>query len=478
MLSFFRVNAPYQILSLIIVLMILQFPFYISPPELLVPELQWMLVGEKMGQGFMLYREVWDNLSPLSALVYWGVDELFGRSPTAHRTIANIVIIIQAVYFNYISGERQLFTERNYVPGILYVLFINVSFDCSTLSPVLMATTFVLFAFGTLIRQMQRDGVTDEVFELGFYLSVATLFYLPMGLFSLWAFASLLLYTGSNFRQHTLAFFGYVFPIVLIILFFFFKDSLDDLSQNLLTSAFRTHRYYLSDFLAVFSTMGGIILLGGLGFLQTIRYPRFINYQSRCQQIMVLWFIVAVISIGLMPFVAPMQFVIFIPPLAFFSVNFFLLMKRYLLSEILFIVVFLTVAFFRYQSSLLEKPILLNQSVRLENLRTKKALLPSEITQQKILVIGDDEGEYFNNFPATPYINWELARKDFENLNSYESVISIFDKFVADPPTYIIDKEQMMPELFSRLPEIGKQYQKTAWKGIYKRITPSYSKSK
>ena len=193
---------------------------------------------------------------------------------------------------------------------------------------------------------------------------------------------------------------------------------------------------------------------------------------------MVLWFIVAVISIGLMPFVAPMQFVIFIPPLAFFSVNFFLLMKRYLLSEILFIVVFLTVAFFRYQSSLLEKPILLNQSVRLENLRTKKALLPSEITQQKILVIGDDEGEYSNNFPATPYINWELARKDFENLNSYESVISIFDKFVADPPTYIIDKEQMMPELFTRLPEIGKQYQKTGWKGIYKRIAPSYAKSK
>lgn len=471
MLSFFRVNAPYQILSLIIILVLLQFPFYVHSPDLLIPELQWMLVGEKMGQGFMLYRDVWDNLSPLSAAVYWGIDELFGRSPIAHRTLANILIILQAIYFNYISNQRQLFTERNYVPGILYLLFINVSFDCSTLSPVLMATTFILLAFGTLIRQMQREGVTDEVFELGFYLSVATLFYLPMGLFAFWSFASMLLYTGANFRQHTLAFFGYIFPIALTALFFFFRDALDDFSQNLLTSAFRTRRYNLNDFLGVIGTMAGIFLLGGLGFVQTIGYPRFINYQSRCQQIMMLWSIIAVISIALMPFIAPMQFIIFIPPLAFFAVNFFMLMQRRWLSEILFLVVFVAVLFFRYQASFLNNSFAFNKSAGLENLKIKNTLLPSQIHKQKILVIGKDDGEYKDNFPATAYLNWELARYDFDNLDSYESVISIFGNFTADPPTYVIDKVNVMPRLFKRLPELGKRYQTTRWKGIY-RLSP------
>jgi len=469
MLSFFRVNAPYQILSLIIILVLLQFPFYINAPDLLVSELQWMLVGEKMGQGFMLYRDVWDNLSPLSAAAYWGIDELFGRSPVAHRSMANILILLQAVYFNYISNQRQLFTERNYVPGVLYLLFINVSFDCSILSPVLMATTFILLAFGTLIRQMQREGVTDEVFELGFYLSVATLFYLPMGLFSLWAFFSMLLYTGANFRQHTLAFFGYIFPIALAALFFFFRGALEDLSQNLLTSAIRAHRYNLQDFLGVIGTMGGIFLVGGLGFLQTIRYPRFINYQGRCQQIMGLWVIIAFISIGLMPFIAPMQFIIFIPPVAVLSVNFFMLIERRWRAEVLFLVVFITILFFRYQASFLSNPITLNSSARLDNLKIKRAPLPPSIRQQKILIIGEDEGEYRDNFPATAYINWELARYDFENLDSYESVISIFDNFQADPPTYVIDKENVMPRLFKRLPELGKRYRTTQWKGIYQR---------
>jgi len=476
MLSFFRVNAPYQILSLIIVLMILQVPLYISTPNLLIPELQWMLVGEKMSQGFMLYRDVWDNLSPLSAAVYWGMDELFGRSPLAHRTVANLLILFQAIYFNYISSERQLFSERNYVPGILYILFLNVSFDCSTLSPALMGMTFILLAFGTLIRQMQREGVTDEVFEMGFYLSVATLFYLPMGLFSLWAFASMLLYTGATFRQHTLTFFGYVFPIALVLLFFFFRDALDDLSQNLLTSAFRTRRYSFNDFVGVLGVLGGVFVIAGFGFFQTLSYPRFINYQSRIHQIMMLWTITAVISIGLMPFIAPMQFCIFIPSLVMFSVNFFMLMKRRWMAEILFLLVFVVITFFRYQSTFLDNAFSINESTRLENLKIRPSLLPAAISQQKVLVIGEDEGEYKDNFPATAYLNWELARYDFDNLDSYESVISIFDNFRADPPTYVIDKEKLMPTLFKRLPELGELYQPTQWKDIYQRKSANSSK--
>ena len=467
MLSFFRVNAPYQILSFVVVLMILQVPLYISSPDLLIPELQWMLVGEKMSQGFMLYRDVWDNVSPLSAAVYWGMDELFGRSPQAHRTVANFLILFQAIYFNYISSERQLFTERNYVPGILYILFLNVSVDCSTLSPALMGSTFILLAFGTLIRQMQREGVTDEVFEMGFYLSMGTLFYLPMGLFELWAIASMLLYTGATFRQHILTFFGYVFPIALVLFFFFFRDALDELSQNLLTSAFQTRRYSFNDFVGVLGILGGVFLVAGLGFFQTLSYPRFINYQTRIYQIMMLWTITSVISIGLMPFIAPMQFCIFIPPLVMFSVNFFMLMRRRWVAEIFFLAFFTLLFFFRYQLTFLDNAFTINEYPHLENLKIHPSLLPESIRQQKILVIGKDDGEYKDNFPATAYLNWELARYDFDNLDSYESVISIFDNFQADPPTYVIDKEKLLPVLFKRLPELGKRYQPTQWKGIY-----------
>lgn len=461
MLSFFRVNAPYQILSYITVMVLLQIPFYLSPPPLLVPELDWMLVGEKMGQGFMIYRDVWDNISPFAAVVYWLIDELFGRSQGAHRTIASLLIIYQAGYFNYVCSQRQLFMERNYVPGILYLLFANVSFDCSILSPVLIATTFVLLAFGTLIKQIQREGATDEVFELGFYLSMATLFYLPFGIFSFWAIVSLLLYSGVNFRQYALGAFGFVFPIALTLLFFFFRNALDDLLRNLTTSVISHFDYSVADFKNILLAFAAVFGLGTLGFLQTIGYARFINYQTRCQQIMIFWVITALLSIGFMAYLAPLQFLIFVPPFAFFAVNFFMLIKRRWIAEVMFLILFGFIMFRQFSTQ---------SSQGLAALTVKESLLPPQIRQQKIVVLGKNEGEYKYNYPTTAYINWELAQYDFSQLDSYESVISIYNNFTADPPTYVIDKAALMPKLFVRLPALAKRYRTTQWKGIYQRI--------
>ena len=467
MIRFFRVNAVYQLISLTILLALMRLPFVFYPLPLLIPELQWLLVGEKMGQGFMLYRDVWDNIGPLAAAIYWAIDILFGRSQFAYQIIAGILTLFQAFYFNYISNQRQLFTERNYVPGMLYLVFMNISFDCSTLSPALMANTFLLLAFGTLIKQMQREGATNEVFEAGFYLSIATLFYLPALVFIVWIFFSLLLYTGSNFRQHTLTFFGFVFPIAFMLLLFFFRDSLDDLNRNLLISSIRARQYNLNDFQSVLVVLFLPILFGLLGFFRTVSYGRFVNFQTRVQQIMLLWLVAAAVSIILMPYLAPMQFIVFLPPVVFFTTNFFLLFRKRWLAEIIFLSLLFGVLFIQYQGVI---NIIPNwNTLQLNNLRTKNAPLPVAIQKQKILVIGKNEGEYRNNFPATAYLNWDLARYDLENVNNYASVISIFDNFTADPPTYIVDKANLVPKIFARLPELAKDYHPTQWKGIYQR---------
>ena len=467
MLSFFRVNAAYQIFSLLILLGLMRLPFFFEPLPLLIPELEWMLVGEKMGQGFMLYREIWDNLSPLSAMVYWVMDTLFGRSQFAYQIVGGILALFQAVYFNYIGSQRQLFTERNYVPGLVYLVFMNLSFDYSTLSPALLANTFLLLAFGTLLKQMDREGATDEVFEMGFYLSIATLFYLPNVVFLVWAFFSLLIYTGTNFRQHALSFFGFVFPIAFTVLVFFFRNSLDDFNRNLLASTFRVRQYNLSDFQAVLICFSLPLLFTALGFFRIVGHGRFVNFQTRVHQIMLLWLLIATVSVALMPYLAPMQFIAFLPPIAFFTTNFFLLFRKKWIAEIIFLGLLSLVLFVQYQGILNIVP---NWTVlRLDNLRTKESALPAVIQQQKILVVGPNAGEYRNNFPATAYLDWDLARYDLENVNNYESVISVFDNFRVDPPEFVIDKMNLMPRIFQRLPELAKRYRSTQWKGIYQR---------
>jgi hypothetical protein len=466
MLSFFKVNANYHWVSLIVLLGLVRLPFLFHPLPLLIPELEWMIVGEKMGQGFMLYRDIWDNLSPLSAVVYWLINAAFGRSQVVYQVIAAAITILQALYFNYLGQKRQLFGERNYVPAFLYILIVNISFDLSTLSPALMSTTFLLLAFGTLTKQMQREGITEEVFEAGFYLSIATLFYIPSAVFIVWLFFALLIYTGANIRQHALAIFGFLFPIALTFLFFFFQDAVHFLNRNLLRSVFQTRQYNLNSYQSVILTLFIPLLIAVLGFFRTVAFARFTNYQSRNQQIMVLWFIVGLLTIGLMPYIAPMQFIVLVPPMVFFVTNFFMLSKRKLwLAELSMLAVFCGILIIQYRGVTNQKS---GWTVaRLDNLRVKSKILPDEIKNKKIIVIGNDEGEYHENFSATPYLNWNLAQYDLENVGDYESVISIFDNFTNDPPTYIIDKENVMNKVFKHLPEIAKRYKATQRKGIY-----------
>ncbi|GAB3773981.1 hypothetical protein GCM10028818_16130 [Spirosoma horti] len=449
-------------------LVLIRLPLLLHPFPLLIPELNWMIVGEQMNQGYLLYRDIWDSVSPLSALVYWGIHSVFGRSPLILHAAATLVSIFQIVYFNYLTNNRDVYPDRSFWPGLIYMLFMHLSFDCLTLSPVLMSTSFLLLAFGTLIKQMDRRGATDEVFEVGFYIGIAALFYLPSALFILWAILSLLFYTGATFRQYSLSLFGFLFPFAAIVLIYYLLDSLDDFNRNLLSSVFRVRQYSLSDFKSLIASLFIPLGLGILGFLSLFnRAGRYVNFQQRIQQIMSIWFLIAVLTIALMPFLAPMVFLSFVPPMAYFAYYYFENIRKAWLAEIIFISAFSLMLLLFYQGALGLIPGA--DLGRLSSLQVRPSPLPNNITNRRVLIIGEDLSAYRQNQLATPYLNWDLAKYDLKNLDNYESVINVFDHFRQDPPDYIIDRENVVDKLFQRAPALALRYEKTATAGVYKR---------
>ncbi len=465
MLSFFKVNAVYQIFSLLILLVLIRVPVYLVGLPELIPELQWMLVGEQINKGFVMYSEIWDNTAPLSALVYAGLDGLFGRSQTVYQFAALAVASFQVIYFNVMINNRDIFAKRNYVPGLIYLLFLNISFDCCTLSPVLMATTFVLMSFGTMVRQISRLQATDEVFEIGFLIGMASLFYPPACIYILWAIASLVFFSGATLRQHSLSIFGFLFPLLLTALFFYLDGTYEAFSRNFISSVFQIRQYNLNDFKTLLATLLLPFGLGILGFLRLVNAFGFNNFQIRCQQVMMLWAIAGIISIGLMPFLAPMQFIIFVPALAFFTINFFNTFKKQWLAELIFLGTFGAILLINYQAVFATGS---EGFVQLKNLKLGQKT-DVKIQNKRVLVLGDGMEEYKNNYAATPYLNWNLAKYELENLDNYDNVISILRNFEKDSPDIIIDKVNLAPKLFKRIPALERRY-KLVEKGVYKRV--------
>ncbi|OZI06463.1 hypothetical protein BWI93_20040 [Siphonobacter sp. BAB-5385] len=467
MLSFFRVNAAYQLFVLLVILFLVRLPVLMGTTPLLIPEMQWTLLGEQLSKGHGLYDGIWDSTAPMAAAVYAGLHWIFGRSEVMYHFVAYAIAAFQMIYFNLIMSRQSVFADRNYVPGFIYLVLMNLSFDYTTLSPALLATTFLLLALGTMLKQLDREGIRDELLEVGFYIGIATLFYPPCMVFILWAVLALLLYSGASFRQHIMNILGFLFPLVIVNLYFYLDGRYDAFTRNFLSIIFQIRQYDLNDFQTLITVLILPVILAGLGFLQILKHGRYTNFQSRVQQVMALYLGACLLSVGLMAYLAPMQFVIFTPGLAFFSVYFFeTYTRRRWIPEMMFVIFVGGVGILFYLTLL---PAFSNTILKLENLTVQPVRLPSEIKNKRILVLGDGMGEYLENYPATAYLNWNLARFDLENLNNYNNVINILRNFEKDPPEYLIDRRNLAPTLFKRIPALARQYEQID-KGIYRKI--------
>lgn len=467
MLTFFRFNTLFHILSLLLLVFLLKAPFLGEKLPILLPELEWMLVGEKIHAGNFLYKEVWTNVGPLSAFIYWLIDISFGRSQAAYEFIAILITYFQALYFTFTCNTRQTYLEKNYAPGLCYALLMSLSFDMTKLSPVLLATTFLLFAFNKIVKQMERrEGVSDEVFEIGLYIGIAVLFHQPSMVFILWSTACLIFFTNANLRQHFLALLGFTIPIFLVTLYFYFNNSLDEFKYNWFNGIFRIKQYSLEDFKSALLAITVPVIVAVLGFFRLTQASRYNSYQQRTQQIMLIWAIVALLALFLSSNVAPMQFIIFVPCLAFFFTGFFLHFRGTFIPELVFMLLFVGISFMQFQGA---TPVLGKGFEQLSDMRIRPRELPKLMHGQKMLVIGERIDEYKLGKSATCYLNWDLSKIDLENPDNYESIINIFDNFKKDPPTLIIDKQNVIPKIFKRIPALAVDYNTTTLKGIYQR---------
>ena len=444
-------------------LLALRIPLMLHGLPLTQPELNWMLVGERIHRGFMLYTQTWDSLSPLSAGFYALADVVFGRSQVALQVMGLLAVMFQSAYFSYSLQRHNLYNDRTHLPAVLYALCASLFYDSYTLSPVLLGLTFLLVALNGFFAQFSKDGTDSEPFGIGFYVGVATLFHIPFGWFAGFAFVGLLLLSAVRLRKFLLLVFGFALPIIIVLLVFYLLNGYEAVYYNWIAVFLERDIQYYVDFqmLALVVLPMGLLLL--LAATQLLRgNTRSVNFQIRCQQLMFFWLLTATASLFFAPDMAPYAFLVFVPPVAFFSTYFFLLVRKPWLGEVAFLTVLGCLAFNNWGRFYLPVAAPLWKDQRLTVAETGNT-----VSRKRLLIIGPGLDEYRNNTPATPYLHWRLARRHFENLDNYVTVIELYGNFQRDMPDVIIDKQAVVPVLFNRIPALANQYRKEG--NVYRR---------
>ncbi len=457
MLSFFRINDPYRLIIIAIILIAIRLMLFWGDAQM-ASELHWMVIGESMNDGKNLYGDIWDNIAPFSAATYSLIDQVFGRSPNAYRIISIVLVLIQAFLFNAVLIKHKAFTENTYLPAFIYVILMNVFFDMSVLSPVLLSLIFIILAFDSIITHLVTKKDDQLIFFTGVYLGIATLFYYAAFTVLIATFASYLLLTGTSARRHLLLFFGFVMPIIITAIYFYLRGSAKEFYIDYVLSIFTVEAFMTLDFVSFIGIALIPLLFIIVAVVATFSAIGYNNQQQRVQKVMFFMLALGIAAWFVSRERSPYQLTIFALPASFFLAHFFLSIKKKWQAEVIFSV-FLAVIIF-VNIATYKKYAFTKKIISFEKLLVQKTDWDTIANEKKILVIGDDINAYKNATLATPYFNWQLSQQHLENQNYYDNITAIFLNFKKDLPEVIIDKKAMMESLQSNIPLLKTKYKK------------------
>lgn len=189
------------------------------------------------------------------------------------RSIFSVLLIfLQAWVISHFVNRNKLTRDANLIAGIFYILFVSFLPEYNGLSPILLANTFLILAYGSLSNIYRKPKSEIYLFNSGAYIAIASLFYFPYVVFIALGFMGI--YILNTFKVINILQFvsGFIVPFFLSATYLIYQGNTElvgTLSMNLnfqMADWFSQGRYgsYILAVTAIFIT---IVIFSYNGFM-------------------------------------------------------------------------------------------------------------------------------------------------------------------------------------------------------------------
>lgn len=159
----------------------------------------------------------------LSQWVY----EAIGTTGTLPSIVAMVLLFIQGAAINVTMANHRLADTVTLFPGLFYILISSALPEFLHLSPLLMANTFLLIAISELLKVYKNPSCANNIFNVGFWVAVASLFYPSYLIFIIFGLMGLNSLRAYSFREWLMLLSGGLVPYILMGAYTFWIDQLN-----------------------------------------------------------------------------------------------------------------------------------------------------------------------------------------------------------------------------------------------------------
>ena len=329
MLGLFRTNQLGANLFLIIYIVILRLSGFLFPME-------WSPSESGM----------------LSRHVYQGV----GTSGWLPSLIALLLVFIQAFLINVLVARFRISKEVTMIPGVFYVLLMSTMPDFLQLTPVLLGNSFLIFAIMSLFQTYKKSSVAGSIFNTGFWIGMASLFYFSNIAFVLFAIIGLATIRALRINEIFMIIIGAVIPYFLAGTFAFLVDALPQfhhlqIEDNLGFLSF--------DWQPVWQNYATLAIFGILSIIAFFSFSTYFQKQSiqaqKYIQVLYYFMFVSVLTIFMQKGIRPSNLMLLAIPLSILLPLNFLSLKNKNLASTLHIIWLILVLAIQYKILWIDK---------------------------------------------------------------------------------------------------------------------------
>ncbi len=204
MIGIFKQKATTNALLLFIYALVLKFPLFLHPfPPVLHTEDNY------------LYRFV------LTAL-----HSLFGEAALPYALLSFTILFSQATLLNSICNYHKMLPRSNYLPGMCYILVTSLLPDWGHFSAPLLINSLLIWCWYRMVALYNSNRPVSAIFNIGLFLGIATLLYIPAIAFLLLLFFALLIMRPFRVQEWFIGFIGFTSPYYFLILILYFVHQL------------------------------------------------------------------------------------------------------------------------------------------------------------------------------------------------------------------------------------------------------------
>jgi hypothetical protein len=411
----------------------------------------WMVLGERLSEGHLLYVDIIDDTGPLSAGVFTGLHILFGRSELAYLLLGKIFVLFQIYYWNSTLIKYRVFDENTYLPAIVMAALFHFSFDLMYLSPTLLGSTFLLLAFGQLFSHtvLQKES-SESTLLIGIYGGLATgfhwnfVFFLPFLIFTGLAISSF------TVRQLFLSIMGFLLPILLILVFYFWNDGLEQALQVwpiVFTYPNYSYQTYLS-WLAP-GALPLVLALAGY-FISSFFRGATINQQKQ-RQLILIWLLFSAGLFFLVKNTASYQLVVFLPAMSYFITQFFLHFSWALLLRPAFFGLVLALPL--WAINYWQERVAVDTSYFVT-----ASYATNQLNQRGVMVLEEDPSPYLTHSLDGPFLNFHMSERYLKQEKTLQQKAQVFQMIRRQQPEQVYDKQGLFKALLEELPALNEFY--------------------